>query len=466
MKKTIIILLAVLLNISTYAMEQSDHPKKSKVEKDPAMPIQNPKSLVDICLRTYSGAIKQSIDPKTPFKNADAIKQKIIAVKNLNNDALMQKLSTYLHENTQPIWRSIMQLGTDGDEDMGSLSEQMVFSNNTIAWGYNGSITYLNIKNSRLTHSYKLPDEFEACQCIGLTPNERYITTTNKCNLFLYDTQTGSHSVYSAPNFITAFTFSSDGIAFLGLYDGSCCCVKKDKANKLTLVDQISYFSQPIRIVKFGPDGSTLFISDGKTIALSHKTDNYKIITPLKIPKLKGHIEGSSIKNIVIAPDSSFLVINFYKFSSSLVYNFTHKRSMKLPERIITIDHINRCISANFTYKDGDENDDGGRACQLDYDMPTNWVKSGDYSNSTYLLPKDCVCSVVYQNNRTGSPKSAVIRQKDDEPAHLLVQKNVNLKELIYLIALDEASYEELQALKKLQQTKKGSQEKRPILKL
>ncbi len=472
MKNTIIILLAVSLNISTYAMErQSNPPKRNKDEtKPPSFAHLSPKSLVDTCLKTYSDAIKQCIDPKAPFENIEVIKQAIAVIQILNNDSLTEKLLNHLHENTQPIWRKYIRLHSNilsfvVADDPVTLP---FLEQTTVSWlecEQNDFFHYSNISKPKLTHSYELPEGYDDNRGLIITPDQRYTAIAHLNELFLFDMINENQTIYYAPKPIESLAFSPDGTGFLGLRDGSCSFVKKDTNDMYVIENLNHFFSEPIRALELSSDGSVLVLSDGKSIAICYQKDSYAVKHTLTFPHLLEYTQGAqgcSIKGLKLSPDSSLLAINLKQTNRSLIYDFVHNSSIILSQPVIKIDHANRCICTRFAIYQGDNEDDEDdkyQSCLLDYVVPNCSDKS--YLSSSYVLPKDSMCLVSYQKSATVNPLSIVIQKRGNAEPYLLLQKRVNLKKLLYLIALNKASKEELQALKEMQTANQS-----PFLKL
>lgn len=453
--KNINFLSLVILSVlsSLYGMEEMEELIcTKKIQSDTIssgqVPIKfNPKSCKTICNEKIVQAIKKSVDPKNHLEQLSEIKKQIDFVKGMSNVCLIEQLEGLLYENVQPVWQRQRRLQTINNDKI-VLSEKLVFDTTTLAWLDDNNLHYMHTTKPKLAHSYELSDandDWNWCH-VQITPDQRYIAATHVTQLFMLDTQTGDENKYLAPGYITALTFASDSLGAFGVHGGACCFIKKNEKDLYTLTAACDYFSKPIRAVEFSSDSSLLVVSDGKNIGYSSNADNYTKLHVLTIPKLSEATTDRSIGALRLSPDASLLAINFQETYQTLIYSFVHNSSLWLPNRVIKIDHANRCIGATWTYKEEDEEDPEARCCHLDYCILD--CIDNSYTGPSYCLPKDCCCSVAYQKSATINPLSVVLRQKgDDDRVELLVQKKVNLKKLLYLIAINKASIEELKEL-------------------
>jgi hypothetical protein len=443
MKKIYYLLTIVALSsfgLCVYAMEESIICKKSKSEQDNRASVVTipTKSLKNICLAKVAQHIKHQVDPMNPFENLAAIKNILESIPDLK-----EKLLEYLHADTQPVWEKgarVFKEEFDLDE-----VKRSDFGKTTLAWldgEQDNHLRYIDTAKSQVSHLQEIPNLTQVVS-LRITPDEKYIAAISNVTLFLFDTS-GAPCQSIVPGYIFASAVAADGTVVLGTSEGTCHFVKKND-NYLAVSDQSRFFSQPVCALEYSCDGSMLLASDGGNIAISHKAADFKDTHVLTIPEWSSLIAESCVKSLLLSPDSTILVINFTD-RCSLAYSFIYDCCVELPDTIIKIDHANRCISTKWTQDLGDDDDsENNRMCQLDYNV-VNFIDKS-CTCSTYLLPKDSSCLVKYQSDVSVNPLSAVFKQRDEGYPYVLVQKKVNLKELLYLIAINKASYEELQAL-------------------
>lgn len=420
-----------------YSMEEKfvHEDKKNKTEASDLSHIvipHDPKSLKDLCLPKVAQIIKQDVNPRDPFANLADIKQRIAMLPKDLEEGLMD----YLGEDTQPIWE---------EHEISETFRGLALNGTTLAWLEKNFLYYMRAGKPGLVCRKRLPPSRMFNLGCFISQDQRYIALPMINALFLFDIQEGGEKVFPVLEGITAFTFSSDGIGIIGARNGSCYFMTKDNEDLYTISSKTDFFSKPVCALTCSANGSALLASDGCRIIVSSKSDGYKEGRDLKLAQLP---EDFSIESFHISPDLSLLGINFMMsdgddWDGIRLYNFKNNSYMDL-DPIINIDYANRCVSASYAEDD---------YCQLDYttlvdyttlDFPTQEAKT-----VTYCLPRGYSGCCAYQSGVALNPLLAFVQEIKGRKPALLVQKKCELKELVYLTAIEKASPIELEELSK-----------------